>query len=164
MSETPADPLPKTYAYSFDRESFVGDFPDRAAALEAAKSDLIDSVRAGRTGATNSTTDSPTEAIYVARRVPAVLHARGHAKVVAAALRDAFAETTARDGSRLRRPTEEDLAALDEKLADAVATWLRDRDLVQQEQTVEAIAEHPVDLKPHVEPTEDLEIGPLGET
>ena len=149
----PSDP-PRTYAYSFDRETFVGRYPDRAAALAAGREELAD----------RSFAERPPEAVYVARRVPIDYHASGHAAMMAQTLRDAFEETAARDAGRLKRPAADDLAALDRALAAALIKWMRDRKLVAQGAAFESISEHPLPSRPHVRSTARLEVGPLGES
>ena len=139
----------RSYAYSFDREAYIGRYASRDEARAAA----VSALRNRRV---------PPDGLYVARRVTPDLHVEGLSETVVDALRDAFGRD--RDPDRLDRIDDDDLSDLDAALAHTVRAWLLRRDLVRDPEEFEAISEHPLPIVKHVRQPETLEVGPLGES
>jgi hypothetical protein len=121
--------LLKPYAYSFDRETFRGDFPTREQALEAGLR-----AAAGRSGM--------VEAVYVGRRVPVDAQVDHHAEDVVRSMRRRM-QSRSGDGAYLAGANEHVLADLDAALARTIAGWLAKHGLTPAAR-VSSISEHPL--------------------
>src|SRR2546423_1371823 len=103
--------VPGRYVYSFDRETFVGAFPTREAAYQAAV--------AKASGMENA----PTE-IFVAERIQGDPQAAGHAAAVIKTMRTrARAAAGERIDGYLRSINEQEEADLDEALKQTILAW-----------------------------------------
>jgi hypothetical protein len=119
-----------SFAYSFDRETYRGEFPTRLEAFNAAKAALADG-------------HEMPEAIYVGRRVVVDAQAAGHATEVLRAMRRRMADKTG-DTEYLRRVNDQQHADLDAALEKTVNEWLVRQQLVPTRAVIEHISEHPV--------------------
>jgi hypothetical protein len=146
-----ADPAPtvptKSYAYGFDGEAFGGHFTSRAEALAAARQAA-------------ALLPEPPEGVFTARRRPVDLHAAALSGVVTDSLRHAFEA----EGVTMRRPTADEVAALNADLQSIVTAWLHRHKLVDIAEEFEAVSEEPIPLIEHVRQPPTDEVGPLGET
>jgi hypothetical protein len=120
------------FSYSFDRETFHGNFPTRQEALKKGLEKISDQ------------NDSP-EMIYIGKRVPIDPGTSGLAEMVLGAMRRRVREESG-DGSSsyLKRIDEHQLAELDEKLNSVIREWLSKYELSPAQSKISAISEHPV--------------------
>ena len=137
----------KEYAYSFDRESFTGEFATRELAAEAglrAAQARIDAIAA----------------VYVGKRVAVDPQAEGHADDVAKAMRRRMLAGTGEAGY-LAGANEHVLADLDAQLAATIVGWLRRHELGPAAK-IKAISEHPLPTVHAHGPTRDDEVQLMG--
>jgi len=119
------------YAYSLDRETFLGQFETRADALRAALS------------AARQKSEPPTE-VYVGRKNDGDPQVCGHAEGVIDTMRDRARAGSDGADKYLRNINEQEEADLDDMLARAITDWLKKHDRMPTFFRVEAISEHPV--------------------
>lgn len=125
-----------TFAYSFDRETFQGRFPNREAALAAAGRALVDRA------------DQP-EGIFVGQWSEPNPQTDGHAEEVIAAMHDRFHAATG-ESSYLNNVTEQQAAALDTSIQTAIRDWLAHTGLTPKATRVHAVSHYPVPNVHHV--------------
>jgi hypothetical protein len=122
----------RTFAYSFDRETFVGSFESRAQAFEAA-------VR--RAQEMNNQVDQ----VYVGLRVPGDAQAAGHARELIKTMRKRAAAAFGDAASDyLFSVTPEQQRDLDGAIETTVLRWLQNYRLTPTFNRIEAISEHPI--------------------
>jgi hypothetical protein len=123
------------FAYSLDRETFLGQFDTRADALKAA-------LTAARQQA------EPPREVYVGRKTAGDAQVCGHAEHVIERMIDRA--RTADDGADryLQNVGEQEEAELDEMLATTITAWLKKHDRMPTFFSVESISEHPVPNPP----------------
>ncbi len=122
------------FVYSFDRETFAGEFSTRNEALAIALN------RADGN-------PSPLTAVYVGQRVSPNPRAFGHARAVIDRMKDRVAEDIGDDAdSYLRGLTDKQVTELDVAMEKAILTWLDSNRLMPQCTKVESITEHPVPI------------------
>lgn len=139
-----------TFAYSFDRETFIGRYPSREAALAAAGRALKDRA------------DQP-EGIFVGQWSEPDPQTDGHADNVLAAMHDRFAAATG-DTGYLSVVGEQQAAALDTAIQTAIRDWLTHQNLTPRATKVRAVSHHPVPNVHHVEvPAGERETSMIGE-
>ena len=124
-----------SFAYSFDRETFSGDFPTRDAAAAAGIRRAQDHP------------DSPGT-VYVGQQLSPNPRAYGHARMVI----DAMARRVRDDCGEiaddyLRAVAENQVMELDAMLEQTLLTWLKKNNLMPRGRIIEAISEHPVPTK-----------------
>lgn len=117
----------KQYAFSFDRESFQGEFATREQAAEAG-------LRAAVANLNN------VAAVYVGKRVPTDPQADGHAEQIAKSMRQRL---TARAGDAAYLPAADEhaLADLDAEVAKTIVEWLKRHELMPPAR-VKSLSEH----------------------
>ena len=124
------------YCFSFDRETFAGDFESRRAALETSFA------RARHMPDTPGT-------VYIGQRAPIDPGASGHAEPVIDRMRRLVFEAVGEPGSDyLARVGEHEQAELDDALAKAIRQWLTAHDLLPHSARVTAISEHSLPTSP----------------
>ena len=123
------------YAYSLDRETFLGQFDTRAEALKAALT------------AARQKAEPPTE-VYVGRKTAGDAQVHDHAEHVIERMIDRA--RAADDGADryLQNVGEQEEADLDQMLAETITAWLKKHDRMPTFYSVEAISEHPVPNPP----------------
>jgi hypothetical protein len=137
----------KPYAYSFDRETFRGEFATRESAAEAGLKAAIDH-------------PATIGAVYVGKRVPVDPQADQHAEDVARTMRRRMQSKTGTSGY-LVEANEHVMADLDASLEHAIVEWLKRHDLMPAPQ-IASISEHPLPaVKAHA-PSRVFEVGPMG--
>ncbi len=137
----------KPFGYSFDRESFRGEFATREEAVEQG-------LRAADAHPT------PIEAVFVGKRVPTNPQADGHADDVARAMRQRMRDKTG-DTSYLAFANEHILADLDAAIEHTVIAWLRHHRLAPADKIM-SITEHAVPLVHGHAPSENNEVSQFG--
>jgi hypothetical protein len=123
-----------SFAYSFDRQSFIGAYETRQAAYVAG-------VRRAM--------EFPTsiEAVFVGERVPADPQVCGHAAgIIREMRRRAIGQSGDAAGGYLRRVHEHQEADLDEAVAQAVLAWLARHELTPGFFRVQRVTEMPMPL------------------
>lgn len=143
----------RTFAYSFDRETFFGSFESRAQAFEAAVK---------RAEEQNNTADQ----VYVGLRVPADPQATNHAAEVIKNMRKrakaAFGDDAAEYLANLSKDQQRDL---DGALETTISRWLANYRLMPTFSRIEAISEHPIPLATtKVSTDRDREVHDLGQS
>ncbi|HEX8323101.1 MAG TPA: hypothetical protein VF595_04230 [Tepidisphaeraceae bacterium] len=139
-----------SFAYSFDRDTYYGNYPTREAALAAA----------GR--ALKSRADQP-DGIYVGQWSLPDPQTDGHAEGVLLAMCDRFAQATG-DTGYLARVSEQQAAALDTALQTTLTEWLAKNGLTPKATRVHAVSQYPVPNVHHVDvPLEERETSLIGE-
>jgi hypothetical protein len=123
------------YAYSLDRETFLGQFDSRADALRAALS------------AARQQTEPPTE-VYVGLKIAGDAQANGHAEHVIQHMIDRARTASDAGAHYLQNLNEQEEADLDTMLDSAISAWLRKHNRMPTFFSVEAISEHPVPNPP----------------
>jgi hypothetical protein len=123
------------YAYSLDRETFLGQFNTRAEALTAALS------------AARQQPDPPRE-VYVGHKVAGDAQVTGHAEHVIANMVDRARGASDSAMRYLQNVGEQEEAELDTMLADTITAWLQKHDRMPKFLSVESISEHPVPNPP----------------
>ncbi len=137
------------YAYSLDRETFLGQFDCRADALRAALA------------AARQQSEPPNE-VYVGRKLAGDAQVSGHAKQVIEDMIDR-ARTADEGADRyLQNVAEQEEAELDEALAATITTWLKKHKRMPTFFTVDAISEHPVPTPSEVPGRRDDEVTEIG--
>lgn len=125
------------YAYSLDRETFLGQFETRADALRAALT------------AARQKPEPPTE-VFVGRKTEGDPQVCGHAEGVIETMRDRARTSSDGADKYLRNINEQEEADLDAMLAGAITDWLKKHDRMPTFYSVEAISEHPVPQTSHI--------------
>jgi Arc/MetJ-type ribon-helix-helix transcriptional regulator len=123
------------YAYSLDRETFLGRYETRADALRAA-------ITAARQQ------PEPPREVYVAIRVAGDTQAAGHAEHVIHRMCDRARAASESAARYLQNISEQEEAELDDMLARTITGWLTKHDRLPTFYSVEAISEHPVPNPP----------------
>ena len=123
------------YAYSLDRETFLGQFDSRADALRAAFN------------AARQQPEPPTE-VYVGSKITGDAQTSGHAEHVIERMIDRARAGNDAAARYLQNVNEQEEADLDTMLADTITAWLRKHDRMPTFFSVEAISEHPVPNPP----------------
>jgi hypothetical protein len=123
--------MPKLFSYSFDRESFQGEFDTREQAVEAG-------IKAAEK------MSGMIEAVYVGKRRPVDAQADLHAEAVVEAMRVRM-ESRAGDSTYLAQVNEHVLADLDASLEHAIVEWLARHGLAPAPRFT-GISEHPLPL------------------
>jgi hypothetical protein len=129
------DDMSGRYAYSLDRETFLGQFNTRADALRAALT------------AARQQCDQPTE-VYVGVRVAGDTQATGHAERVIRHMCDRARAASESAARYLQNISEQEEADLDAMLARTITEWLTKHDRMPTFYSVAAISEHPVPNPP----------------
>jgi hypothetical protein len=120
------------FSYSFNRETFNGNFETRQEALKKALENL------------GELSDSP-EVIYIGKRVPLDPVPSGLGELVLSAMRRKVRDEAGDGASQsLRRINEHQLAELESELNRAVNAWLAKHELISAQSKITAISEHPV--------------------
>ena len=137
------------YAYSLDRETFLGQFNTRAEALTAALT------------AARQQSEPPTE-VFVAQKITGDAQVSGHAEHVISRMADRA--RAAHDGAQryLKSVGEQEEAELDEMLASAITAWLKKHDRMPKFFSVESISEHPVPNPPKASNGQRDEVTEIG--
>jgi hypothetical protein len=123
--------MPKLFSYSFDRETFQGEFDTREQAVDAgikAAEQLSGSI----------------EAVFVGKRRPVDAQADRHADAVVDAMRTRM-ESRSGDSSYLAGVNEHILADLDASIEHAIVDWLARHRLAPAARFT-AVSEHPMPL------------------
>lgn len=123
------------YAYSLDRETFLGKFDSRADALQAAIS------------AARQQPEPPTE-VYVGLKIAGDAQTSGHAEPVIERMIDRARTSNDSAARYLQNVGEQEEADLDAMLAAAINAWLKKHNRMPTFFSVEAISEHPVPNPP----------------
>jgi hypothetical protein len=145
------------YVYSFDRETFIGSFPTRDAAYQAAV------VKA------SGMENTPTE-IFVGERIQGDPQTSGHARAILKEMtRRARATAGEQAYSFLRQVTEQEEADLDAALERTITEWLARHERLPTFFRVKGISEYPVPLMtggatPMVRSPNNGEVHDLGES
>ncbi|MGC4031825.1 MAG: hypothetical protein QM754_08865 [Tepidisphaeraceae bacterium] len=124
------------FAYSFDRETFHGNFATREAALAAAGQAL------------RQRQDMP-EGIFVGQWAMPDPQTDGHADPVLDAMRSRFQSATG-ESNYLSRVSEHDAADLDAALQRVIGDWLSKTGHAPRPTKVRAVSHHPVPNVLHV--------------
>jgi type II secretory pathway component PulM len=119
------------YAFSFDRETFTGQFASRAEALNHAIAQA------------RQMSDPPSE-IYVALKISGDPQASGQAQSVMQRMSDRARAASGNAARYLQDVPEQSEAELDAMLEQTILTWLKKHDQMPTFYTVEAISEHPL--------------------
>jgi hypothetical protein len=119
------------YAFSFDRETFTGQFATRSEALNEGIS------RA------RQLSESPTE-IYVGLKISGDPQASGLAQFVLQRMSDRSRAASDSAARYLQGVGEQAEAELDAALEQTILAWLKKHDRMPTFYTVEAISEHPM--------------------
>lgn len=124
-----------SFAYSFDRESFLGSKDKRQDALKEALDKAAQQ-------------DTSPEMIYVGKRVPIDPGSSGLAEMILGAMRRKVREDAEFEGSNdyLKTANEHQLAELDDEIDRVVRSWLTKHDLAPKQSKITAISEHPVPM------------------
>jgi hypothetical protein len=126
--------MPARYAYSLNGENYTGTFAARDQALKAA----LDAAR-------DPSNLTPTQTVFVARRVEADPHAAGHARTVLREMAwQAHDEIGAPAANYLNQLASEQIEELDSAIEGVLYNWLRKHELLPAFFKVEGISEHPV--------------------
>lgn len=133
MVDTLMTAAPRPYGYSFDRETFRGEFATREQALDAGLRSA-----AARSGM--------VAAVFVGKRVAVDTQADHHAEDVVRSMRRRMQSKTG-DGGYLAGANEHVLADLDTALAHAINGWL-ERHALMPAARVTSISEHPLPAVP----------------
>jgi hypothetical protein len=121
-----------SFSYSFDRETFHGNFPTRQEALQQAIEKLHD-------------WDNSAQVIYIGKRLPFDPASSGIGEMVLGAIRRRVRDEIGDGASQpLRRVDEHQLAELDEKLNQVIRSWMSQHDLLPTLTKITSISEHPV--------------------
>src|SRR3954467_3552407 len=123
------------YAYSLDRETFLGQFDSRADALRAALT------------AARQQSGPPTE-VYIGLKIAGDTQSTGHAEHVIERMIDRARTRNDSAARYLRNVNEQEEADLDAALSEAINAWLKKHDRMPTFFRVEAISEHPVPNPP----------------
>jgi len=138
------------YAYSLDRQTFLGQFDSRADALRAAFA------------AARQLAEPPTE-VYVGLKVVGDPQAGGHAEQVLHTMCDRARAADESAARYLCNVSEHEEADLDGMLARTITEWLKKHDRMPTFYRIEAISEHPVPSPSQTRrPTEDREVTEIG--
>ncbi|HEY0007820.1 MAG TPA: hypothetical protein VGB55_03765 [Tepidisphaeraceae bacterium] len=124
------------FAYSFDRETFLGEFDTRQHALEAAMVAL------------RQRSDLP-EGVFVGQWAPPNLQADHHAETLIEAMRDRWHSAGA-EGSFLKNVTEQQSADLDHEIERTIQAWIAKHRLTPPATKIRAVSEHAVPNVRHV--------------
>ncbi len=139
-----------TFAYSFDRDNYHGNYPTRQAALDAALKAL------------RSRSDVP-EGIFVGQWIQPDPQSTGHADSVLEAMRDRW-HASSESGDYLASVNEHQAADLDAALDTCIREWLTKNALLPAATRLRAISEHPVPNVHHVPvPAHERETSLMGE-
>ena len=142
------DTLIMPYAYSFNRDTFQGEFATREQAIEAGLK------------AAAARVSAPPTAVYVGKRVPTDPQADGHAEEVVKSMRQRMLDR-AGDSAYLAAAHEHALADLDAALARAIGEWLTRNDFGPAAK-VKSISEHPLPLSHEHGPSSSDEVQLMG--
>jgi hypothetical protein len=137
----------KPFAFSFDRETFRGEFSTREQAVDA-----------GLAAATQM--PAGVEAVYVGKRQPVDPVAEGHAEDLIAAMRQRMADRTG-DYGYLRGVNEHVAADLDAAVEHTIVAWLRHHNLAPADRFV-SISEHTTPLVKGHAPSATNEVTQFG--
>lgn len=125
------------YAFSFDRETFRGDYNSRTEALNAA-------LETARTEA------DPPATVYVACRAPLDPHAHSHGETIIQRMRRAVRADVGPEGEAfLKFVTDQEEADLDHEIERTIRAWLSKHELLLPSGKLAAISEHPVPMPTH---------------
>ncbi|MBC7784385.1 MAG: hypothetical protein H7144_11155 [Burkholderiales bacterium] len=116
------------FAFSFDRESFQGQYATRQQAVDAAMALLP------------TRTELP-DAVFVGRWIDPSLNTEGHAENIIETLRDRWNSS---DTTFLEKVSDQQLADLDAEIDRTIRTWLTKHDLAPRPTSVRAVSEQPV--------------------
>lgn len=137
----------KPFAYSFDRETFRGEFATREEAAIAGQAEALKFM-------------AVVEAVYVGKRVPTNPQADMHADDVVRAMKRRMLTKTG-DASYLAAANEHVVADLDASLEHAIIDWLK-RHQLQPADKFGSISEHPLPAVHAHGPSKDDEVGMIG--
>lgn len=136
-----------SYAYSFDRDSFEGEYSTREQAYKAA---------VARADQLNIAADTP---IYTGQRMAANPQADAHARQLVNAMRRRARETVGGDAvDYLKSVTEDQMIDLDRAIEAVVTRWLSNYKLAPQWYRIGAVSEHPMPLVHQVRSSNEREI------
>jgi hypothetical protein len=122
------------FAYSFDRESFRGNFNTRQQAIDA-----------GLTAAQDL--GNPPEAIYVGARQAIDPGSSDHAETIIEKMRRrTFERYGDKSADFLAHVNEQQLADLDHSVQQTIATWLVQQNLTPAFERIGSVTEHPVTI------------------
>ena len=120
------------FAYSFDRETFIGAYQTRQEALREAQLRLTD-------------VESAPQAIFIGKRVAIDPGSAGLAELILGALRRRMRQATGDNSSPfLMRVDEHQLAEIDDQIDHVVRDWMTKHNLSPTQSRITAISEHPV--------------------
>lgn len=138
------------FAFSFDHETFVGNFATRNGALAAAERALLDRA------------DQPS-GIFIGQWVQPDPQTDGHAEALLTALHDRWQQTGV-DAAALAGVSDQQAAGLDEEVGRVLTVWLSRHGLVPPAVRVQGVSHHPVPNVHHVDsPTVERETSLIGE-
>lgn len=137
----------KPFAYSFDRETFRGEFATREDAALAGQAEAMKFM-------------AVVEAVYVGKRVPTNPQADMHADDVVKTMKRRMQHKTG-DTSYLAGANEHLLADLDAAIEHAIIDWLK-RHQLQPADKFSSISEHPLPQVHGHGPSKSDEVGPMG--
>ncbi len=139
-----------TFGYSFDRDTFNGNFPTRKAALDAALQAL------------GNRSDVP-EGIFVGQWIEVNPQTSDHSDMVLDAMRDRW-QASSQSGEFLNHVNEHDAADLDQTINQCLREWLAKHNLVPTATKVRGVSEYPVPNVHHVDtPKHERETSFMGE-
>lgn len=137
----------KPFAFSFDRETFRGEFATREEAALAGQAEALKYI-------------AVVEAVYVAKRVPCNPQADMHADDVVKSMKRRML-AKAGDSTYLAAANEHVVADLDASLEHAIVDWLKRHEL-QPPDKFSSISEHPLPSVHAHGPSLDDEVGLMG--
>lgn len=137
----------KPFAYSFDRETFRGEFATREEAAEAGQAEALKVM-------------SIVEAVYVAKRVPTNPQADMHGDDVVKVMKRRMLSKTG-DASYLAAANEHVVADLDAAIEHAIVDWLKRHELSPADK-FSSISEHPLPSVHAHAPSRNDEVGMMG--
>jgi hypothetical protein len=141
--------MPK-FGYSFDRDTFHGQFDTRQAALAEAMKAL------------KNRSDVP-EGIFVGQWIEPDPRTTDHAERIIDAMRDRW-DSSPESGEYLPAVSDQEMADLDAELDRAIRGWLTKHNLLPAPVKVRGVSEHPVPNVHHVAvPAHERETSMMGE-
>ncbi len=137
----------KPFAFSFDRETFRGEFATREEAAVAGQTEALKFM-------------GIVEAVYVAKRVPTNPQADMHGDEVVKSMKRRMLTKTG-DASYLAAANEHVVADLDAAIEHAIVDWLKRHDLAPADK-FSSISEHPLPQVQAHGPSSSDEVGMMG--
>ena len=137
----------KPFAFSFDRETFRGEFATREEAAVAGQAEALNLM-------------SIVEAVFVAKRVPTNPQADGHGDDVVKSMRRRM-HVKRGDAGYLAAANEHVVADLDAGIEHAIVDWLKRHELMPADK-FSSISEHPLPSVNAHGPSGNDEVGMMG--